>query len=60
MVPHPDIPEGMADIVSRLSEGGRIVSACLRIYGPRFSRTVEQLRKARGGRSAETWRAFTA
>jgi hypothetical protein len=50
----------MAALARSLPRGQKIVYACLRIYGPRFSRTVERMRKARGGRSAESWREFTA
>ena len=60
VVPRPDVPEGMAALARSLPRGQKIVYACLRIYGPRFSRTVERMRKARGGRSAESWREFTA
>lgn len=60
VVPRPDIPAEMAELARSLPRGPRIVFACLRVYGPRFSRTVEKMRKARGGRTAETWRAFTA
>ena len=60
LVPRPDVPEGMAALARTLPPEQKIVFACLRVYGPRFSRMVERLRKARGGRTAESWRAFTA
>ena len=60
VVPRPGEPEEMEALACKLPPGQKIVYSCLRVYGPRFSRTVERLRKARGGRAAETWRAFTA
>ncbi len=60
VVPRPDVPDGMAAFAKSLPRGQKVVFACLRVYGPRFSRVVERMRKARGGRTAESWRAFTA
>lgn len=60
VVPRPDIPDGMAELARTLPRGITVVFSCLRVYGPRFSRQVERLRKARGGEPAEKWAAFTA
>jgi hypothetical protein len=60
VVPRPDVPAEMAALAEKLPPGQKIVFGCLRVYGPRFSRTVERMRKDRGGRTAESWRAFTA
>ena len=60
ILPRPDIPEGMAELAKTLPRGANVVFSCFRLYGPRFSRQVERLRKARGGEPAERWRQFTA
>jgi hypothetical protein len=60
VVPHPGVPAGMEPLARTLPAGRPIVFSCLRVYGPRFSRTVERMRKERGGRAAECWAAFTA
>ncbi len=60
VVPHPGVPAGMEALARTLPHGVRIVFSCLRVYGPRFSRQVERMRKVRGGRTAESWAAFTA
>ncbi len=59
VVPHPGVPAGMEELAARLPAGVRVAYSCLRVYGPRFSRTVERLRKARGGRTAESWTGFS-
>jgi hypothetical protein len=46
LVPRPDVPEGMQEIASTLPKHLKIVFASLRIYGPRFTRTIEKLRTA--------------
>ncbi len=59
VVPHPGVPAGMEALARTLPQGRPILYICLRVYGPRFSRQVERMRKARGGRTAESWAAFT-
>ncbi len=59
VVPHPGVPAGMEALARTLPAGVRVAFSCLRVYGPRFSRTVERLRKERGGRTAESWAAFS-
>ena len=49
VVPHPGAPLGMEALARSLPQGRKIVFICLRGYGPRFSRQVERMRKARGG-----------
>ncbi len=59
VVPHPGVPAGMEAIANTLPAGLTIVYSCLRVYGARFSRTVERMRKDRGGRMAASWAAFS-
>jgi hypothetical protein len=44
LVPRPDIPDGMQEIAARLPRDRNVVFACLRVYGPRFTRQVAALR----------------
>ncbi len=59
VVPHPGVPAGMEALARTLPPRLPIVYSCLRVYGPRFSRQVERMRKERGGRAADSWAAFT-
>ena len=59
VVPRPGVPPEMEPLARRLPGGVRIVFSCLRVYGPRFSRRVEALRRERGGGMVEGWAGFT-
>ena len=59
VVPRPGVPTEMGKLAERLPRGMPIVFSCLRVYGPRFSRRVEALRRARGGVMADGWAGFT-
>ncbi len=59
VVPRPGVPPEMEPLARTLPAGVRIVFSCLRVYGPRFSRTVEGMRRGRGGRMGEEWAGFT-
>ena len=48
VMPRPDVPEGMEALAKTLPRGLKIVFSCFRLYGPRFTRTVERLRRDRG------------
>jgi hypothetical protein len=44
--PRMDVIPGMESLAATLPPGAKIVYGCVRLYGPRFTRLVEKLRKA--------------
>lgn len=49
LIPRPDIPEGMQDLAKAAPPDRKIVFACLRIHGPRFTGRVEKWRAQQAG-----------
>ena len=45
LLPRFDVALGMEELAKMLPPGLKVVFTCVRLYGPRFSKRVEQLRQ---------------
>jgi len=49
VLPRFDVALGMEELAKALPPGLKVVFTCVRVYGPRFSKRIEQLRREHEG-----------
>lgn len=49
LLPRTDVAPGMEELAKALPSGVKVVFTCVRLYGPRFSKRVEKLRREHEG-----------